>query len=184
MIRVIAIAQGFDNVALREPGDEFDVPDDVFDRRPKLDEHGQPVKDQYYDLPHWFEPVDRNLKEKVESDRKAINKGTRQSVGNVPAVDPARQQADATADARLLAAAQEAVRQERLRIDEEETRKLVDKRYQELKNRKPEAGSDPRDTRGADVKTAEAHAAKGKPSTTPSPDNLERDSDAKPSKKP
>lgn len=167
MIRVIAIAQGFDNVALREIGDEFDMPDDVFERRPRLDEKGQPIPNQYYEPPNWFEPVDRAHKDQVAEERKNTRVAAK-----VQAVDPVRQQADATAEARILAAAQEAVRLERKAIDDEETAKAVQKKVSELKNRTAVAGSDPRDTRGAENKTADF---KGKPS----PDNLDRSDTAK-----
>lgn len=72
-IHVIAIAQGFDGVALREPGDVFEMPDDVFEPRPRLNADGEPTG-RFYEPPSWFEPVDKSLKEKVEQDRKAARK--------------------------------------------------------------------------------------------------------------
>lgn len=47
-IRVVAIANGFDGVALREPGDEFTMPADVMTA--KVD-GGQVI------APTWFKPV-------------------------------------------------------------------------------------------------------------------------------
>lgn len=129
-MRVIAIETGFDGVAVRNTGDEFDMPDDVFERRPRLNEKGEPIAGQFYEPPSWFEPVDRSAREKVDADRKAIRKTNR-----VPAIDPLRQQAEATAEGRLRAQAEEEVRQQNLQRDEEETRKAVDKRFSELKNR-------------------------------------------------
>jgi hypothetical protein len=165
MIRVIAIAQGFDNVALREIGDEFDMPDHVFERRPKLDEKGQPIPGQFHEPPSWFEPIDRSERERVEKERAEVRK-----VNRVPAIDLIRQQAEATADARRLAQAQEAVRQEDLAKQETENRKAVDTKFKELKGRSTQAGSDPRDTRGAENRTADAK----RQSSVPSPDALNR----------
>jgi len=62
------------------------------------------------------------------------------------------------------------VRLERKNIDDEETAKAVQKKVGELKNRTAVAGSDPRDTRGAENKTADAK---------PSPDNLDRSAETK-----
>lgn len=129
-IQVIAVAQGFDNIALREIGDVFDMPDDVFERRPRLNEKGEPIAEQFYEPPHWFEPVDKDLKEKVEADRKLIRKSAK-----VPAIDPVRQQADALAEGRMLAIAQEAVRQEMRVLDEKEIDRRVQVKLAELKGK-------------------------------------------------
>ena len=156
VIRVIAIETGFDGVALREPGAVFDMPADVFDKRPRLNEHGEPIKDQFYEPPHWFEPVDKSKKDEVEAQRKQIRKGPR-----VPAIDPARQQAEATADGRLRAAAEAAVRAEIAAADEVEVTRRIEKKLQEMRS-------------AAGVKAPAKEAPKPAPST-PSPDNLPRD---------
>lgn len=59
-MRVIANATGFDNLAIREPGEEFDMPDDA--------------------EAHWFDPVDKNAFDK----RKAA-KATAAKAGAEPA---------------------------------------------------------------------------------------------------
>lgn len=172
MIKVIALETGYDGLSVRNPGDVFDMPDDVFDKRPKLKEDGEPIKDQFYEPPHWFEPVDKALKEHVEADRKAIQKqgriplrGTAQA--QVPAIDPARQQADATAEGRMRAAAEAAVRAELVATDEAAISKRVEQKLAELRN-------------AAGLKAPADDGAKPKAATVPSPDNLQRDSTKKP----
>jgi hypothetical protein len=64
-VKVIATEDGFDNIAVRHVGEEFDMPDDVFDPRPKLDDHGRSIAGLFYDPPSWFEPVDAALKAKL-----------------------------------------------------------------------------------------------------------------------
>lgn len=56
-MKVVATKQGFDNLVVRNPGDVFDMPDNAFEKRPKLDATGKPIPDQFYDPPDWFEPV-------------------------------------------------------------------------------------------------------------------------------
>jgi hypothetical protein len=90
MIKVIALETGYDGQSVREPGAVFEMPDEVFDRRPKLDDDGEPIANRFYEPPSWFEPVDADLKAKVEADRKAIRKQGRTSL-RVPAVNPAAQ---------------------------------------------------------------------------------------------
>lgn len=99
-MRVIALELGYDNVALREAGTEFEMPDDVFERRPRLDASGAPIPNAFYDPPHWFEPVDPKVKAKVEEERKAIRK----LAVHVPAVDPAKQAASYEASLKALQA--------------------------------------------------------------------------------
>jgi hypothetical protein len=70
-MKVIALELGYDNVALRHPGDEFDMPDNVFE------DGGL----------HFFEPKDPAAKEKVAAARKAARKP------EVAAIDPAKQSA-------------------------------------------------------------------------------------------
>jgi hypothetical protein len=41
MVRVIATARGFDGICVREPGEEFDMPETVFAPRPKRDDKGK-----------------------------------------------------------------------------------------------------------------------------------------------
>lgn len=83
-MRVVAIERGFDNLVVREVGDVFDMPDDVFELRPKRDEKGQPIPGQFYDAPSWFEPADEKVKAKLVREREAVH--------GVKAVDPAKQQ--------------------------------------------------------------------------------------------
>jgi ferritin-like protein len=97
-MRVIALELGYDNVALREVGTEFEMPDDVFDRRPRLDASGAVIPNAFYDPPSWFEPVDPKLKAKVDEERKAIRK----LAVHVPAVDPAKQHAAYEASIKAL----------------------------------------------------------------------------------
>jgi hypothetical protein len=52
-MQVIAIAKGYDGVTVRNPGEEFTMPDTVFDKRPKLDEKGKSTGINYED-PSWF----------------------------------------------------------------------------------------------------------------------------------
>lgn len=52
-VQVIAIAQGYYDLNLREVGDVFMVDDAVFKPRPKLDADGKPTG-KFYDLPSWF----------------------------------------------------------------------------------------------------------------------------------
>jgi hypothetical protein len=80
-MKVIALELGYDNVTLRNKGDEFEMPDDVF-------EHG---------ARHWFEPADPATKEKLASAHKAARKP------EVAAVDPAKQAADKNAADEKLA---------------------------------------------------------------------------------
>jgi hypothetical protein len=54
-VRVKATARGFDGICVREPGDEFDMPETVFAPRPKRDDKGKVVPDEFYDAPSWFE---------------------------------------------------------------------------------------------------------------------------------
>lgn len=98
-MRVIALELGYDNTALRHPGDEFEMPDEVFARRPRVDATGTPIAGAFYEPPHWFEPVDAGEKAKVEADRKEIRKIN----ATVPAVNPAKQLADLEAAYKQLA---------------------------------------------------------------------------------
>jgi hypothetical protein len=79
-MKVIALETGFDNVQLRNPGDVFDLPDEVV-------LHGGPV---------WFEPVAAADKEKFEAAKKAYVKP------QVAAVDPAKQAAAHEASLKAL----------------------------------------------------------------------------------
>jgi len=167
-MKVIAVETGYDGHSVRNPGDTFEMPDDVFDQRPKLNEDGVPIKDQFYEPPAWFEPVDASAREKVEADRKAIRKQGRIPLkGSVPAIDPARQQADATAEGRMRAAAEAAVRAELAAVDEAEVSRRVEKKLAELRS-------------SAGLKAPADEGAKPKAAATPSPDNLPRDSTKKP----
>jgi hypothetical protein len=97
-MKVIALELGYDNVALRNPGDTFDMPDDVFDRRPRLDAVGVAIPNAFYEPPSWFEPVDPKVKAKVEEDRLAVRK----LAAGVPAINPAKQFADYEASIKAL----------------------------------------------------------------------------------
>lgn len=79
-MKVVALEIGFDNVALRQPGDQFDLPDEFVLR-------GGPA---------WFEPVEAADKEKFEAARKAYRKP------DIAAVDPAKQAADYQASIKAL----------------------------------------------------------------------------------
>ncbi len=106
-MKVKALELGYDNVTLRQPGDEFEMPDDVFEPRPRLDAVGAVVPGAFYEPPHWFEPVDTKLKAKVEEERKAIRK---RNVAAVAAVDPAKQAAAYLASLEELRAEVEALK--------------------------------------------------------------------------
>lgn len=93
-MKVIAIDLGFDNVALRNPGDVFDMPDDVFELRGRKTPEGVIVEGQFYEPPAWFVPVDEDVKAKVEADRKAIRKMNESATPVVAAVNVAKQLAD------------------------------------------------------------------------------------------
>ena len=110
-MKVIALELGYDNIALRAPGDEFDMPDDVFDRRPRVDAAGTPIAGAFYEPPHWFEPVDKAEKTKVEAERKEVRKIN----ASVPAVNPAKQLADLEAAYKALAEELEALRKATLK---------------------------------------------------------------------
>jgi hypothetical protein len=56
MVRVVATAVGHDGVAVRQPGEEFDVPESLFDKRAKKDDKGKDT-DVHYEPPSWFERV-------------------------------------------------------------------------------------------------------------------------------
>lgn len=79
-MRVKATAVGYDNVAVRNPGDEFDMPDGVY--------------------APWYEPLDAAHKAKSA---KAFEPDAK-----VPAVNPARQQSEQEAARAQLAAGQKA----------------------------------------------------------------------------
>jgi hypothetical protein len=79
-MKVIATELGFDSVTLRHPGDEFEMPDNVFDDGRKT----------------WFEPADPKVKAEVEARRKAPK------APEVPAIDPAKQAAEHEASIRSL----------------------------------------------------------------------------------
>lgn len=107
-MKVIALELGFDNVALRHPGDEFDMPDDSFDRRQRKDADGKVIEGLFYEHPPWFEPADPELKKKVDADRKAIVKAN----AAVPAINPGKQAADYEAQLKTLLAQNEALAKE------------------------------------------------------------------------
>jgi hypothetical protein len=71
-MRVIATAPGYDNIKLREIGEEFDMPDNVFDKRPKLKD-GKP-SGEFYPAPSWFKKVEAKKAEpaKKEPDGKDL----------------------------------------------------------------------------------------------------------------
>jgi hypothetical protein len=80
-MKVKALELGYDNVTLRHPDEEFEMPDDVFDAGGK----------------HFFEPADPALKAKYAVTQKAAAKPA------VAAVDPAKQSADKQAADEKLA---------------------------------------------------------------------------------
>lgn len=54
-IKVIATDKGYDGIQIRETGDTFMVAASVFDKRPKLNPEGNPIPNQFYEDPSWFE---------------------------------------------------------------------------------------------------------------------------------
>jgi hypothetical protein len=85
-ITVVAIAQGFDNLCVRNVGDTFEMPADVFEPRPVLDANRKPIAGQFHELPNWFEPLDEKLKTKVRKQRD-------DQLTTSLSVDPAQQEA-------------------------------------------------------------------------------------------
>lgn len=83
-MKVVALELGFDNVALRQPGDEFELPEELV----------------LQGGPAWFEPVDAADKAKFEAARKAYRKP------QVHAVNPGKQAAEHEASVKELAKAQ------------------------------------------------------------------------------
>lgn len=65
-MRVVATARGFDGITLRDEGQEFDVPDNVFDKRPMRDKDGKPTG-EFYPAPSWFKRVERKPAAKEEA---------------------------------------------------------------------------------------------------------------------
>ena len=117
-MKVIAIQTGFDNLTIREPGGEpFEMPDDSFEPRPKLDAEGRETG-RFYDLPEWFEPYDQNERDRVDQVRKRIAKDNRKPF--VSAVNPQAQQAEQETERKRLAAEQEAERQRKVAQDRDE----------------------------------------------------------------
>lgn len=53
MVAVIATAVGHCGLAVRQPGEEFQMPSTMFDKRPKKDKDGKPTS-EFYDPPSWF----------------------------------------------------------------------------------------------------------------------------------
>lgn len=75
-MQVIAIAKGYDGVTVREPGEEFTMPDEVFEKRPKLFpaghvNEGKPTG-QFYDPPSWFRKK-TDAREKATAARTVAN---------------------------------------------------------------------------------------------------------------
>lgn len=62
MVRVVATAKGHDGINVREPGDEFDVPETVFEPRPKRDEKMKVIEGEFYPEPSWFKKVSKPAK--------------------------------------------------------------------------------------------------------------------------
>jgi len=60
-MRVVATARGYDNVTIREVGDEFDMPDGACDPVPLRDEHGKAIPGKFEPAP-WFKPVPKRDK--------------------------------------------------------------------------------------------------------------------------
>lgn len=56
-MRVIATTQGYDNIAVREPGEEFDMPDTTYDAVPVLDDKGRPTGKTEPPNHPWFKKV-------------------------------------------------------------------------------------------------------------------------------
>lgn len=52
-VTVIATGTGFDGTTVRVKDDEFQMPANVFDKRPKLDDKGKPTGEMH-DAPSWF----------------------------------------------------------------------------------------------------------------------------------
>lgn len=60
-MRVIATGKGHCGKQLREPGDEFDVPDSVFAKRERKNSEGKVIG--VYDPPSWFKKVEQKKAE-------------------------------------------------------------------------------------------------------------------------
>lgn len=58
MVRVVATARGHDGLAVREPGEEFDVPETLLKHEVKLtDDKGKPTGEVQERKASWFKPV-------------------------------------------------------------------------------------------------------------------------------
>lgn len=59
MIRVVAIGRGFDGTALREPGEEFTMPESIMTAKVEKvkDEAGKETGKEVIIPPTWFKPV-------------------------------------------------------------------------------------------------------------------------------
>ena len=55
-MRVVATSIGYDGVCLREPGDEFDMPNGSCDPVPQKDAAGKAIPGQF-EPATWFKPV-------------------------------------------------------------------------------------------------------------------------------
>lgn len=53
MVTVIATGVGHDGLIVRQPGETFQMPASMFDKRPKLDKDGKPTG-EFYPPPSWF----------------------------------------------------------------------------------------------------------------------------------
>lgn len=55
-VRVVATGKGFDGIQVRNEGDEFDMPESVFDKRTRkvLNASGQVIGEEAYPAPSWF----------------------------------------------------------------------------------------------------------------------------------
>jgi hypothetical protein len=80
-MRVRAIERGFDNLIVREPGDEFDMPDDSFtDKRTAEQKDKKNTEYRSWEAPTWFEPVlskseeQQVVKDEQDAERRAKSK--------------------------------------------------------------------------------------------------------------
>lgn len=55
MVRVVATGRGHDGIQIREPGDEFDMPESILSHKVALtDEKGKPTGEFEVRKPSWF----------------------------------------------------------------------------------------------------------------------------------
>jgi hypothetical protein len=69
-MRVIATAPGYDNLTVRQPGEEFDMPDSVLAKREIKNSEGKVIG--VYDPPSWFKKVESKKVQAQEADKDPV----------------------------------------------------------------------------------------------------------------